>query len=245
MSSRVIFATVIRILRQVRRDRMSLALLLGAPTIVMGILSYMLSDIPGAYNKWGSTILAIFPLVMMFIVTSVATLRERTSGTLERLMSLPVSKMDFSVSYAISFSFLAIVQATFLSFVSFVVFGLETKGSIGMIILIATLNGLVGTGFGLVSSSLAKTEFQAVQFMPLTLFPQILLCGLIVPRDFLPTGLKEISNIIPLSYAMDAVKEATVQTTFTDDFIYSISILGIFTFALLLIGATTIKRRTP
>lgn len=245
MSSRVIFATVVRILRQVKRDHMSLALLLGAPTAIMCILSYMLSDIPGAFNKWGATILAIFPLVMMFIITSVATLRERTSGTLERLMSLPVSKLDFSMSYAISFSFLAILQVTFLSFVCFMLLDLETKGSIIMIILISTFNGLAGTGFGLASSSLAKTEFQAVQFMPITLFPQILLCGLIVPRDFLPKGLKEISNLLPLSYAIDAVNEATVQTAFTYEYISSISTLGGFTFILLLIGATTIKRRTP
>ena len=245
MSRRVIIATIVRILRQIRRDHMSLALLLGAPTVVMGILSYMLSDIPGSFNRWGVTILAVFPLMLMFIVTSVATLRERTSGTLERLMTLPVSKLDFSFGYAISFSFLAILQATFLSYISFTFFGLETQGSIGMVVLVSTLNGLLGTGFGLSLSSLAKTEFQAVQFMPITLFPQILLCGLIVPRDLLPTGLKAISNILPLSYGVDAVKEASMYTTFTDEFIYSVSILSLFTLVLLLIGATTVRRRTP
>lgn len=245
MNFRIVFSTSGRILKQIKQDKMSVGLLFGAPTIVLWLLSYILSDTPGAFNNWGAYILALFPLIFMFLITSIATLRERTSGTLERLMSLPVGKFEFITGYALTFSFLAVFQAVFLSYISFTFFGLEIQGSALLIIVIAVINGLVGTSFGLAVSSLAKTELQAVQFMPLTMFPQLLLAGLITPREMLPSLLRYISDFLPLSYAVDAVKEAMRFADMTDKYLNSILILSVFGISFLIAGSLTLKRETP
>ena len=125
----------------------------------------------------------MFPFIVMFLVTSVTTLRERSSGTLERLLSMPMGKLDFLVGYALAFGLVAAVQSALAVGISVGLLGLEVAGPVWLLTLVAVADAVLGTALGLLVSAFAQTEFQAVQFMPLLVIPQILLCGLFVPRD--------------------------------------------------------------
>ena len=189
--------------------------------------------------------LGIFPLIVMFLTTSVATLRERSSGTLERLLSMPIGKGDFVFGYALAFGTLAVVQALIVSGLAMGVFGLDVQGPAWAIIVIAVVNALLGTALGLFVSAFATTEFQAVQFMPAVILPQLLLCGIIVPRDELPTALEWISDLLPMSYAVDATTEVMTNAEVTSAFWIDVAIVAGFMAVGLALGAATLRRRTP
>ncbi len=148
----------------------------------------------------------------MFLVTSVTTLRERTSGTLERLLAMPMGKLDFLVGYALAFGLLAAVQSALAVALCVWVLNLTIVGSAWMLMVVAVVDAVLGTALGLFVSAFARTEFQAVQFMPALVIPQILLCGLFVPRDQMPPVLEAISNVLPLSYAVDAMQSVASST---------------------------------
>ncbi len=236
-------ATAKRVMEQLRNDPRTIALLLIVPAALMGLLSWIVSD--EDFDKYGPPLLGIFPLIVMFLVTSVATLRERASGTLERLLSMPMAKADFVVGYAVAFGGFAIVQALIVSGLSFSVFGLSVSGSAWSLVLVAVVDALLGTALGLFVSAFATTEFQAVQFMPALILPQLLLCGIITPRDDLPPVLHWLSNVLPMSYAVDATKEVMTTSGASRQFWADIVIVAGFMVGALILGAATLRRRTP
>jgi ABC transporter DrrB family efflux protein len=236
-------ATTRRVIQQLRHDHRTVALILVVPCVLMGLLAWMLTA--QDFHKYGAPLLGIFPLIVMFLTTSVATLRERSSGTLERLLSMPIGKGDFVFGYAIAFGLLAVVQALIVSGLSMGVFGLEVLGSAWAIIVIAVVNALLGTALGLFVSAFATTEFQAVQFMPAVILPQLLLCGIVVPRDELPTALNWLSDVLPMSYSVDATTEVMTNVTTTSEFWLDVAIVACFMAVGLALGAVTLRRRTP
>lgn len=244
MSPRLTWATAHRILQQIRYDRRTLGLIFGLPTVLMGLLALLLIDRPGAFDAWGAPLLGVFPLIVMFLVTSVATLRERTSGTLERLLAMPIGRGDLLGGYAIAFSLLGALQAIVVSLFSFGLFGLDIAGSALLVGLVAVADAVLGTALGLAASSLARTEFQAVQMMPLMLLPQLILCGLIVPRDQMPTILEWVSYLMPLSYAMTATFDAMVNATVTATYLLNLGAVLAFAAAALAIGGPTLRRQS-
>lgn len=243
--ARPLLATSRRVLAQLRHDPRTIALLLAAPIMLTGLLAWILEATPQVFDQWGAILLGIFPLIVMFLVTSVATLRERTGGTLERLMTMPVRKVDFLGGYALAFGLAATVQALVVSGVTFGLFGLQVAGPVWAVLVVAVLDALLGTSLGLFVSAFARTEFQAVQFFPALLLPQLLLCGLIAPTDLLPAPLEAVSRVLPLTYAVDAMQQITVQPTMTAEIWRDIGVLVAFVIGLLLAGATTLQRRTP
>ena len=245
MSVRRTLATSARILRQLRHDPRTIALLLLVPSVLLGLLAWILHANPGAFDHFAPSLLGIFPLIVMFLVTSVATLRERTGGTLERLLTMPLAKVEFVLGYALAFGGLAIAQAALVSGLSFGVYGLRVDGSAWLIVLVAVLNAVLGTALGLSLSALASTEFQAVQFMPAFILPQLLLCGIIMPRDELPTALRWFSYVLPLSYAVDATNKVATSTSVSSGFVGDVVIVVGFVIVALVVGATTLRRRTP
>jgi ABC transporter DrrB family efflux protein len=242
MSTRRTAATARRVIQQLRHDHRTVALILVVPCVLMGLLAWMLTE--QDFDQYGAPLLGIFPLIVMFLTTSVATLRERSSGTLERLLSMPIGKGDFVFGYAIAFGLLAVVQALIVSGLSMGVFGLEVLGSAWAIILIAVVNALLGTALGLFVSAFATTEFQAVQFMPAVILPQLLLCGIIVPRDELPTALHWVSDVLPMSYSVDATTEVMTNVAMTAEFWLDVAIVAGFMAIGLALGAATLRRRT-
>lgn len=244
MNPRVTLAVTLRVLIQLRRDHRTLAMLLAVPCLLMSLLWWMFEEVPGAtFDRFGPALLALFPFIIMFLVTSVTTLRERSSGTLERLLAMPLGKVDFLLGYALAFGLLAAVQSALAVALCVGLLGLEVAGPVWLLGVVAVADAVLGSALGLFVSAFAQTEFQAVQFMPALVLPQILLCGLFVPRALLPDALEVVSNLLPLSYAVDAMQTLT-RTSATADVWVDLGVVAGFTLAALALGAATLRRRT-
>ena len=245
MNARITLAVAGRVLTQVRRDHRTLAMLLVVPCLLISLLWWMFEDLPGdTFDRFGPALLAMFPFIVMFLVTSVTTLRERSSGTLERLLTMPMGKLDFLLGYALAFGLLAAVQSGLAVAVSVGLLGLEVNGPVWLLGLVAVVDAVLGTALGLLVSAFATTEFQAVQFMPAFVLPQVLLCGLFVPREAMPGVLEAISDLLPLSYAVDAMQEL-VGPADQGAVWRSVGVVAGFALASLALGAATLRRRTP
>ena len=244
MNPRLTLASAGRVLRQVRRDHRTLALLMVMPLVLMGLLAWIYSDSP-LFDRVGPALVSIFPFVIMFVVTSVATLRERTSGTLERLLTTPLGKGDLVVGYALAFGLLAIVQGALVTAVTVWLYGLDVQGSLLWLVLVVVGSGVLGTTLGLFASAFASTEFQAVQLMPATVLPQFLLCGLLVPREQLPRALELISDVLPLSYVVDAAAAVARSAQPAGDLTVPLLVIGAWIVVALVLGSLTLRRRTP
>jgi ABC-2 type transport system permease protein len=244
MSATLTFATAARVLRQLRHDHRTLGLLLVVPCILMGLLAWIYNNTP-VFDRVGAPLLGLFPFLVMFLVTSIATLRERQSGTLERLLAMPLGKGDLVGGYALAFGLLATLQAVIVATFAITVLGLNVAGPAWLLVLVAVVDCLLGTALGLFLSAFAKTEFQAVQFLPAFVLPQFLLCGLLVSRDQLPTVLRYVSDVMPLSYAVDAMRTITSRADATGEVLQDVAVVVAFVIALIAAGAATLRRRTP
>ena len=208
-----------RVLRQLRHDPRTIVLVVGVPCLLEALLKELFADRPAVFQHVGAPLLGLFPFVTMFLVASITMLRERTTGTLERLMSLPLAKGDLLAGYGAAFGLLAAVQASVVSALAFGTLGLEVQGPRPLVGVLAIANALLGAALGLFVSAFARTEFQAVQFMPAVIFPQMLLCGLFVPRDQMQSVLSVISDVLPMSYAVDAMAQVAGRSSVTGDFV--------------------------
>jgi ABC transporter DrrB family efflux protein len=229
---------------QLRRDRRTIALLLVVPPALLALLYYMFDSQPQTFARIGVPLVGLFPFVTMFLVTSIAMLRERTTGTLERLMSMPLAKLDLLAGYGLAFALVAAVQAGVTSAVGFGLLGLDSEGPVWAVVCLAVANAVLGMALGLFLSAFATTEFQAVQFLPAFVLPQILLAGLFVPRDEMPRALELVSGVLPLTYAYDALTRVAADEIGGRLWLDVAVVAGCIALALVL-GATTLRRRTP
>lgn len=237
------FATAARVLAQLRHDPRSIALMLIAPSLLVGLFAWLFSDQDGVFDQFGGAILALFPFIVMFLITSITTLRERRSGTLERLMTTPLGKADFILGYALAFGLMAVLQAVITVSFAVGVCGLDVEGELWQLGLVAVIDALLGTALGLLASAFAQTEFQAVQFMPLLVFPQIILGGLFMPRDQMPDVLYAISEWLPLSHAIDTINAVTAGDEGWD--VYGpLLVVVAFGVGALVLASLTLRRRT-
>ncbi|RMI47734.1 ABC transporter permease [Actinomadura harenae] len=243
MSPAITAATTRRILAQLRHDHRTLGLLVGVPSLLMILLRYVF-DTGALFDRIGPMLLGLFPFVIMFVVASVGTLRERTGGTLERLMTTPTGKLDFLLGYAFAFGLLSLVQVGVVLVISLTWLGLDLAGSVASLVLVAVLDALLGMALGLFASAFARTEFQAVQFMPAFVLPQVLLCGLLIPRDSMAPWLRVISDVLPLSYAVDAMQRVSREASFSTSLLWDVLVIAGFTLGALALGAATLRRRT-
>lgn len=244
MSPRVTLAVTARVLAQLRHDHRTLAMMLLVPCFLLTLLWWMFDGQDAFFNRFGPPMLAMFPFIVMFLVTSVTTLRERSSGTLERLLSMPLGKGDLLLGYALAFGLVALLQAALAVGLMVGLLGLEVEGPVWVLTLVAVLDALLGSALGLFVSAFANTEFQAVQFMPAIVLPQVLLCGLFVARDQLPEVLGAISDVLPLSYAVDAMELVQTSSAFSSELVADLSVVVGFVLASLALGAITLRRRT-
>ncbi len=245
MSLRITAATTGRILRQLRHDRRTVAMLVVVPVLLLAVLYFMYRDAGHTFDRIALIMLGIFPFVIMFLVTSIAMLRERTSGTLERLLTTPLGKLDLLFGYGLAFSFAAAVQGAVATGAAYWLLGMQTTGNAGLVVLIAVVNAVLGVALGLLCSAFARTEFQAVQFLPVVVVPQILLCGLFVPREQMAGWLEGISNALPLSYAVDALIQVGQSVDATTAMWRDLVIVAGAAVIALILAAATLRRRTP
>ncbi len=245
MSGRITLATAGRVLRQVRHDPRTVGLLLAVPALLLVLLRYVFDARPGTFQAIGAPLCGLFPFITMFLVTSVAMLRERTSGTLERLMTLPLARADLLAGYGLAFGLLAAAQATVVALVGFLALGLEAPHGAWAVGALAVGNAVLGTALGLLASAFARTEFQAVQFMPVVILPQLLLCGLFVAREQMAPALKAVSWVLPFTYSYDALARSTSPAPLGWRVAVDVAVLALGTLAALALGAATLRRRTP
>ena len=244
MSPRVTLATARRVGRQLRRDRRTLALILVVPPALLALFDYVFDRVPDTFDRIGAPLVGIFPLILMFLVTSIAMLRERSTGTLERLMSMPTAKLDLLVGYGLAFAVVGALQAGVTAAVAFGLLGVDTAGPVWAVVALAVANAILGMALGLFLSAFAKSEFQAVQFMPAFIFPQLLLAGLFAPREVMPETLQRISDALPFTYAYDAL--AKVAADDVDGRLWlDVGVLAGCIVLALAVGALTLRRRTP
>ncbi|WP_433010937.1 ABC transporter permease [Kribbella sp. CA-294648] len=244
MTLRVTFAMTARVIAQLRRDHRTVAMLIVMPALLVSLMWWMFEDAPATFDRVGGPLLAVFPAIIMFIVTSVATLRERSTGTLARLFTMPMGKLDFLLGYALAFALIAVVQAVVVVSIALYALDLDIRGDAWQLGVVAVLDGILGTALGLFASAFAATEFQAVQLMPAVMIPQLLLCGLLLPRDQLPGVLQAVSDVLPLSYAVDAVAGVARGNGFGEGAGTDALIVTAFILAALTLGAATLRRRT-
>jgi ABC-2 type transport system permease protein len=248
---RIAAAVAVRVLRQLRHDHRTIAMLLVLPSLLLGLLYLVWMDLPtppgqpGIFDRVGLTMLGIFPFVVMFLVTSIAMLRERTSGTLERLLTMPLSRLDLLAGYGAAFGLAAAVQAVVTVVVASSLYDLDVAGPLSLVVLIAVVDGGLGVALGLLASAFARSEFQAVQFMPVIVLPQFFLCGLLVPREQMPDWLQAISDLLPLTYAVEALQEVGAHPEATGTMWVDIGIVAGAVVVALALAAATLRRRTP
>jgi ABC-2 type transport system permease protein len=244
MSARILFSTTRRVLTQLRHDRRTLALVVLVPVLLLTLVYYLFEKQAGVFDQIGLIMLGLFPFAIMFLITSIAMLRERTSGTLERLLTTPLAKPDLLFGYGLSFGLVAAVQAGVATGLAYWAFSLSTQGSPGLVILIAVADAILGVALGLFFSAFAKSEFQAVQFMPAVVFPQIFLCGLFAPRDQMAGWLHALSNVMPLTYAVQGLQEVGAHAQPTGLMWRDLAIVGGCAVLALSLAAATLRRRT-
>lgn len=245
MNLRITFATAARILRQLRHDRRTVGLLIVVPAVLLALLYFMYDNAGPTFDRIALVMLGVFPFVTMFLVTSIAMLRERTNGTLERLLTTPLGKLDLLFGYGIAFGLAAAVQAAAAVATAFLLLGLDTVGNAGLVVLIAVVNAVLGVALGLFCSAFARTEFQAVQFLPVVVVPQLLLCGLFVPRDQMAGWLQAVADVLPLSYAVEALAQVGAHPDATTTMWRDLTVVAGAAIVALVLAAATLRRRTP
>lgn len=250
MSATLTAATSVRVLRQLRHDPRTIAMMLVLPSLLLGLLYLVYRDeptlpgIPSIFDRIGLAMIAILPFVVMFLVTSIAMLRERTSGTLERLLTTPLSRLDLLLGYGLAFGVMAALQAGITVTVATTLYGLDIAGSVWLVVLIAVVDAVLGVALGLLASAFARSEFQAVQFMPLIVLPQFFLCGLLIARDQMAGWLHAISDVLPLTWAVDGLQQVGGSAAVTATVWRDIGIVAGVALLALALGAATLRRRT-
>ncbi len=239
---RTTVATAVRVLRQLRGDHRTLLMLLAVPTVLLVLVRYAFEARPLVFQRVGLPLIGVFPLVSMFLVASISMLRERRSGTLERLMALPTTKFGLILGYAMAFSAVAVAQTGIAVAAGIGVLGLEIAGPIWLAVVIALVNALLGMALGLFVSAFAHTEFQAIQFMPAFLLPQFLLCGLLVERAAMARPLEVVSAVLPLTYAYEALRGVADRPGVTGGVLADLGVTAVMAMAALLSGAATLRR---
>lgn len=224
-------------------------MILLVPSLVITLMYFMFENVPhppgtpSPFQVACLILLGLFPFFLMFIITSITMQRERASGTLERILTTPLRRLDLLIGYGTAFSIAAAAQATLACVVSFWLLGFDTVGNPAWVFAIAIVNAVLGVALGLLCSAFARTEFQAVQFIPVVMVPQLLLAGIIVPRAALPDWLQWVSNVLPASYALEAVQQVGAHPELTGIAVRDIVVVLGFTLATLCLAAVTLRRR--
>jgi ABC-2 type transport system permease protein len=243
MSVTKTLATSKRVLSQLGHDQRTLALVFVIPPILLTILKYVFQDETAVFDHLAPMLLGIFPMIMMFLITSIVTLRERKSGTLDRLMTMPISKSDFIFGYAVAFCLIGFLQALITCGVLLGLLHVTVLGGTTLTILATVLAAFLGTALGLFTSAFASSEFQAVQFMPAFIFPQLLTCGLFIARAEMAKPLQWFADVVPLTYSVDAMKQVTLHAAWTASLTKDLVIVAGFAIAALILGSATIRRQ--
>ena len=189
-------------------------------------------------------LVAFFAFFFIFLLSAVSFLRERTSGTLERLMATPLARAELVIGYLAGFSFFALVQAVVIILFTVFVLRVQYRGNLATIFLVEAVMVVGAVSLGLLVSAAARNELQAVQFVPIVLLPQVFLSGLLIPVTQLPDYLRPFSAILPLTYANEALKAVMIKGFELGDplVLRDVGILFVFGLVMALGAVASIRR---
>jgi ABC-2 type transport system permease protein len=195
-------------------------------------------------DLFGGPFIGLLVFFLVYVVTSVSFLRERSLGTLERLMASPLRRTEIVVGYMLGFLLVALVQAAEVLGFGLVVLNLYNAGPVWLIFVVEVLLALGAVNLGIFLSTFARNEFQAVQFIPLVVVPQILLSGLLVPVSSEPQWMRWISNVLPLTYAVRALQDIMLRGASVASSSVQLDLAVLFGFCVLavLAAAATLRR---
>lgn len=244
MSARITMATARRVLTQLRRDHRTMALLLAVPVLLLTLLRYMYDGQPQAFDAVGGPAARAVPLHHdvpghLFRDAARTHLRDPRAAAHHA-----PGRADLLLGYALAFGAVAIVQTVIASTAALGLLGLILAASPALVVLLAVLDALLGMALGLFLSAFARSEFQAVQFLPAFVLPQLLLCGLFVERSTMAAPLRWLSNVFPLTYAVDGMQRLAASPAVSGALTRDLLVVAGASFLALGLGAATLRRES-
>jgi len=230
-----------RIIRQLVRDRRTIVLIVAVPLIVMTLIGLSFPE-GQVLDYIAPALLATLALFFSFLLTGISFLRERSQGTMERLMASPVSRPDVVVGYLFGFFVFALAQTLIILLFTIYVLDVRYSGDLWQIFVFQVVVIAGAVNLGIFISTFARNEFQMVQFIPLILFPQIFLCGVIWPVEQMPEYLQWLSKVLPLKYAVDGMRGIMLTGENLLDVGFELVVLVGFAVATSVLAAITLRR---
>jgi ABC-2 type transport system permease protein len=230
-----------RIILQLIRDRRTIALLVVVPLVIASLVGVSIPD-KSILDYIAPAILSTLILFFGFLLTGISFLRERSQGTLERLMASPVSRLDIVGGYLLGFLLFALVQTMIIFFYMVYVLDVNFNGDLWQILVFQVLIGIGAVCLGTFFSVFARNEFQMMQFIPLIIVPQIFLCGLLWPVSQMPEYLQWIARFLPLTYGVDGIRALMLQGQNLLDIGKEVGVLAAYAVVLLVLAALTLRR---
>jgi len=232
-----------RVIRQLIRDRRTIVLIVVVPLVVMTLIGLSFPE-GNVLNYIAPALLATLALFFSFLLTGISFLRERSQGTMERLMASPVSRLDIVVGYLFGFFIFALTQTLIILLFTIYVLGVHYYGDLWQIFVFQVVVITVAVNLGIFISTFARNEFQMVQFIPLIILPQVFLCGVIWPMEQMPDYLQWLSAILPLTYAVDGLRNIMLTGKSLLDVGFELSVLISFALIISILAAITLRRGT-
>ncbi len=230
-----------RIISQLIRDRRTMAMIVVVPVVIMTLIGLSFPD-EGVLDYIAPALLATLALFFSFLLTGISFLRERSQGTMERLMASPLSRLDMVVGYLLGFFIFALTQTLIIVLFTIYVLDVNYYGDLWQIFVFQIVVIAAAVNLGIFLSTFARNEFQMVQFIPLIIVPQIFLCGVIWPVEQMPDYLQWLSSVLPLTYAVDGLRGIMLFGKSLADVGLELAVLAGFTIVISILAATTLRR---
>jgi len=232
-----------RIIHQMIRDRRTIGLLVVVPVVIASLIGVSIPN-KSILDNTAPAILAMLILFFGFILTGISFLRERSQGTLERLMASPVSRLDIVGGYLLGFLLFALIQTMIIFFYIIYVLKVSFHGDLWQILVFQIIIAIGAICLGTFFSIFARNEFQMMQFIPLIILPQIFLCGLLWPVSQMPDYLQWIAKVLPLTYGVDGIRALMLQGKNLLDIGKEVGVLAAYAVGLMILASLTLRRGT-
>ena len=230
-----------RVIRQLIRDRRTMAMIVVVPMVVMTLIGLSFPE-GMVLDRIAPALLATMVLFFSFLLTGISFLRERSQGTMERLMASPVSRLDVVLGYLFGFFLFALAQTLIILLFTIYVLDVNYSGDLWQIFVFQIVIIAGSVNLGIFISTFARNEFQMVQFIPLILFPQIFLCGVIWPVEQMPEYLQWIGRFLPLKYGVDGLRDIMLSGMSLIDVGFELLVLVGFTVVTSVLATLTLRR---
>ena len=235
------FSIAQRIINQLIHDRRTVMLLVVVPLVIASLVGVSVPD-KSILDYTAPAILAVLILFFGFLLTGISFLRERSQGTLERLMASPVSRLDIVGGYLLGFILFALLQTLIIFFYMIYVLNVSYRGELWEILVFQVLIGIGAVCLGTFLSVFARNEFQMIQFIPLVIVPQMFLCGLLWPVSQMPDYLQWLANCLPMTYGVEGIRAMMIEGKGLLDIGKDVGVLAGYAVGLLLLASLTLRR---